>query len=68
MNTVTDPVCGMTIDPAEAVGSSTYDGETYFFCARGCQTKFDAAPALFAGSTTTEAAAACGCGTANACH
>jgi Cu+-exporting ATPase len=71
MNTVTDPVCGMTIDPAEAAGSSTYDGTTHHFCSRGCQRKFDGAPALYAGSTTA-AAASCGCAggnaTATACH
>ena len=44
MNTVTDPVCGMTIDPAKAVGSSSYNGATYHFCSRGCETKFDVAP------------------------
>ncbi|HEX2061809.1 MAG TPA: YHS domain-containing protein [Thermoanaerobaculia bacterium] len=43
MNT-TDPVCGMTIDPATAAASSTYEGETYHFCARGCQARFDANP------------------------
>jgi Cu+-exporting ATPase len=50
MNTVTDPVCGMTIDPAKAVGSSSYNGETYHFCSRGCETKFDVAPAEYAGA------------------
>jgi P-type Cu+ transporter len=59
MNTVTDPVCNMTIDPARAVGTSTYDGVTYHFCSRGCETKFDSAPALFAGNTTMAPAASC---------
>ena len=69
MNTVTDPVCGMTIDPAKAVGTSSHDGVTYHFCSRGCETKFDSAPALFAGSTSIPAAAAaCGCSTGTACH
>jgi Cu+-exporting ATPase len=26
--TVTDPVCGMTIDPAKAIGTSTHEGQT----------------------------------------
>lgn len=47
---VTDPVCGMTIDPARAVGSSAFNGVTYHFCSRGCETKFDAAPEQFAGA------------------
>ena len=46
--TVIDPVCGMTINPAKAVGSSTYEGKTYHFCSRGCESKFDAAPAQYA--------------------
>ena len=59
MNTVTDPVCGMTIDPAKAVGSSSYDGQTYHFCSRGCETKFDSAPALFVGKTVAQGASCC---------
>jgi Cu+-exporting ATPase len=39
----TDPVCGMTVDPdtARAAGlSSEYNGETYYFCGRGCLLEF----------------------------
>jgi Cu+-exporting ATPase len=39
---VTDPVCGMTIDPAKAAGTSERNGETYYFCSQGCKEKFDA--------------------------
>lgn len=53
--TVTDPVCGMTIDPVTAAGSSSYNGETYHFCSRGCATKFDAAPARFASNVAEQA-------------
>lgn len=65
--TVTDPVCGMTIDRARAVGSSRYNGETYHFCSRGCETKFDAAPALFAAATAAPAAPASCCSTSHSC-
>lgn len=61
--TVTDPVCGMTIDPAKAVGSSRYNGEMYHFCSRGCETKFDAAPAQYAGAAAAPAAASSCCST-----
>jgi len=44
-----DPVCGMTIDPREAAGSSEYRGQTYYFCAPGCKTKFDENPDKYAG-------------------
>ncbi len=39
-----DPVCGMTVDPARAAGSSRYQSETYYFCNPGCKKKFDANP------------------------
>jgi len=49
MNTVTDPVCGMKIDPATAAGSSEYRGETIYFCSVPCKTKFDADPEAYMG-------------------
>lgn len=59
--TVTDPVCGMTIDPAKAVGSSSYNGQTYHFCSRACETKFDGAPAEYTqtAAARTESASCC---------
>jgi P-type Cu+ transporter len=39
-----DPVCGMTVDPASAAGSQTYDGKTYYFCSTHCLSSFKAAP------------------------
>jgi len=39
-----DPVCGMQVDPAEAAGSSQYNGTTYYFCSPGCKQKFDRDP------------------------
>ena len=41
---VVDPVCKMTIDPATAIGHSTYHGETFYFCNPGCKARFDANP------------------------
>jgi Cu+-exporting ATPase len=40
-----DPVCGMTVDPARAAGTSERDGVRYYFCAPGCKQRFDAAGA-----------------------
>lgn len=65
--TVTDPVCGMTIDPAKAVGSSALNGEIYHFCSRGCETKFDSAPAQYAGAAAGPGEAASCCSTAQSC-
>ena len=46
-----DPVCGMTIDEKTAAGKSEYKGQTYYFCAAVCKTKFDANPAKYVGAT-----------------
>jgi P-type Cu+ transporter len=42
-----DPVCGMTVDPADAAGSHEYRGKTYYFCHPSCLERFAAAPADF---------------------
>ena len=43
-----DPVCGMTVDPKRAAGSSAYLGKTYYFCSSGCKSTFEKNPAKFA--------------------
>jgi YHS domain-containing protein len=43
-----DVVCGMQVDPPKAAGTSEYNGKTYYFCSKGCKTKFDANPAQYA--------------------
>ena len=44
---VRDPVCGMSVNPSRAAGSSTLEGKEYFFCSKGCQQKFDADPSKY---------------------
>ncbi|HEX4607665.1 MAG TPA: heavy metal translocating P-type ATPase [Urbifossiella sp.] len=39
-----DPVCGMTVDPAQAAGHATHAGTTYHFCSTHCAAKFRADP------------------------
>ena len=39
-----DPVCGMTVDPATAAGSTEYKGRQYFFCSKHCLQVFKAEP------------------------
>jgi Cu+-exporting ATPase len=39
-----DPVCGMTVEPAGAAGSSEYQGQAIYFCSLGCKRAFDASP------------------------
>lgn len=45
---VTDPVCGMQIDPANAIASEEYDGRTFYFCSAGCHAAFRKDPARYA--------------------
>jgi len=45
--TVTDPVCGMTVDPESAAGSFEYNGEAYYFCSQHCLQKFREDPERF---------------------
>ncbi len=40
----TDPVCGMTVEPATAEHRSEWRGQDYFFCCSGCLRKFEADP------------------------
>jgi Cu+-exporting ATPase len=40
----TDPVCGMSVDPATARQQADYQGKTYYFCCDGCKGKFEANP------------------------
>ncbi|MGI4758893.1 MAG: heavy metal translocating P-type ATPase [Janthinobacterium lividum] len=42
-----DPVCGMTVLPEKAAGSSDHEGHRYYFCGRGCKAKFDADPTRY---------------------
>ncbi len=44
MATVQDVVCGMDIEPAQAAGTSEYQGQTYYFCSIGCKRQFDKDP------------------------
>ena len=41
---VVDPVCKMTIEDKDAVGTSIYKGKTYYFCSGVCKEEFDKNP------------------------
>ena len=41
---VKDPVCGMMIDPKEAVATREHAGQVFYFCSQDCVAKFDAEP------------------------
>ena len=44
---VLDPVCKMTIEDSEAVATSAYKGNTYYFCSKPCKEDFDKNPEAF---------------------
>jgi Cu+-exporting ATPase len=42
-----DPVCGMNVNPEIATAqalTSEHDGQTYYFCGKGCKLDFDEDP------------------------
>ena len=48
-NTVIDPVCGMSVDPATTSHGAADGEKDYFFCSAGCRTKFIADPERYLG-------------------
>jgi Cu+-exporting ATPase len=55
---VTDPVCGMTVDPATAAGHRGTGPDTVHFCSAGCAAAFDADPGRYAAVGTAAPGAA----------
>ena len=48
--TATDPVCGMSVDPARGCAyPHATDGQTYYFCCAGCREKFEGGPGSLSG-------------------
>ncbi len=45
--TATDPVCGMSVDPATTPHGSEHEGVMFYFCGAGCRRAFEKAPKLF---------------------
>jgi molybdenum cofactor cytidylyltransferase len=38
--TLVDPVCGMSVEPADVRHIADHEGQTYAFCCAGCRTRF----------------------------
>ncbi len=55
---VTDPVCGMTVDPATAAERRGAGPGTVYFCSAGCAAAFDADPGRHAATASTAAGVA----------
>ena len=52
-----DPVCGMTVDPDSAAGSTEYRGRTFYFCNPRCLERFKADPERYLAGQDRAAAA-----------
>jgi Cu+-exporting ATPase len=50
---VTDPICGMTVDPATAPVRRSTGQDAVYFCSAGCAAAFDADPARHAAAVST---------------
>ena len=35
-----DPVCGMTVEEADAAATEEHGGQTYYFCSKDCGEEF----------------------------
>lgn len=49
MAKVKDPVCGMMIEPDDAVASVEHEGKTYYFCSQDCKEAFEEDPESYTG-------------------
>lgn len=66
-DTVRDPVCGMTVDPAKTAHHAEHAGHAYHFCSAGCRTRFIAEPGQFLEARATLRAEAVTPGTIHTC-
>jgi YHS domain-containing protein len=53
MAMATDPVCGMQVDTDAAQWTAEHDGQTYYFCSKGCMLEFKDDPAKYLDSGYT---------------
>src|SRR5262249_43179433 len=47
---MTDPVCGMSVDPSSASDSTEHKGQAVYFCSRTCRDKFESNPDRYVGT------------------
>ncbi|MBB5694415.1 heavy metal translocating P-type ATPase [Muricoccus pecuniae] len=64
---VTDPVCGMKVDPATSNHRLEHGGTTFHFCSAGCRTKFEADPEKYLAPKVATAPSAAPKGTIYTC-
>ncbi|NKC31139.1 heavy metal translocating P-type ATPase [Roseomonas sp. BU-1] len=66
-DSVRDPVCGMTVDPAKTAHHAEHAGHAYHFCSAGCRTRFIAEPGQYLEARATLRAEAVTPGTIHTC-
>jgi YHS domain-containing protein/copper chaperone CopZ len=59
--TAIDPVCSMSVDTRTARFTADYSGQTYYFCAPGCQRAFEQEPDRYLTARQEEPSAGCSC-------
>lgn len=47
VDTLVDPVCGMTLSPSHTAGSLVYQGKSYHFCSNDCLARFQLNPVAY---------------------
>src|SRR6516164_8856335 len=50
-----DPVCGMSVDPANAAGAFDYKSTKYYFCSKHCLQSFQSDPERYLGDKADHA-------------
>ena len=63
----TDPVCGMTVDPAKTPHHAEHQGQVFHFCSAGCRTKFLVDPGRYLNSEAVAAPPPAAAGTIYTC-
>ena len=48
--TISDPVCGMTVEPGRAAAKAEHEGRVYYFCSTHCHDKFIDEPERYLGA------------------
>ena len=59
---IKDLVCGMEVDEKTVKHKTTYQGETYYFCAPGCKIAFEKDPAKYINDSSKKSNNSCCCG------
>ena len=59
---VKDLVCGMDVDEKTVKHKTTYQGQTYYFCAPGCKIAFEKTPEKYINDSSKNSKDSCCCG------